>query len=565
MKRWALPPVDVADLPPKAKTEVGCLQIYSEGVIEYCYRLEEENAHLKDELAISKGEKARPVFKPSRMNEDAGKPAADMPGALEKSSEPTEGQTEGQTDAQPKAGVGDKPKRAGSAKKSKNDSLKIDHDLIIKPSEPIPARSRFKGYRYYTVQDISITQFNTRYCLEHWITPDGRHLTGKLPDAQKGCHFGPNLVSFILYQHHQCHVTQPVLHESLGEWGIDISAGQIDALLQNNKERFHKEKDALLAVGLQLSSYVTVDDTGARHDGKNGYVTHIGNEHFAWFQSSDSKSRTNFLELLRAGHTNYRINDKALAYMKEQGLSGALRDALGSHATIDFATKDEWLSHMAALAIATPRHCRIATEGALMGALSGLPIAENLAIISDDAGQFNILVHGLCWVHAERLVHKMLPLNEQHRLDIAQVRGQIWTFYADLKAYKREPLATRKTDLEKRFDQIFTQKTSYVSLNRLLLRLHKNKSELLLVLVRPEIPLHTNGSEGDIRDYVKKKKISGGTRSASGRKCRDTFTSLKKTCRKLGISFWKYLLDRTSNIGQISFLPDIVEQRIAAS
>ncbi len=356
-----------------------------------------------------------------------------------------------------------------------------------------------------------------------------------------------------------------MLHESLGEWGIDISAGQIDALLQNNKERFHQEKDALLTAGLKLSPYVTVDDTGARHDGNNGYVTHIGNEHFAWFQSSDSKSRTNFLELLRAGHTNYRINGKALAYMKEQGLSCALRGALRNHATTDFATKDEWLNHMSMLAIGTPRNCRIATEGALMGALSGLPIAENLAIISDDAGQFKILVHGLCWVHAERLVHKMLPLNEQHRLDIAQVRGQIWTFYADLKAYKREPLATLKANLEKRFDQIFTQKTSYTSLNQLLLRLHKNKSELLLVLDRPEIPRHTNGSEGDIRDFVKKKKISGGIRSASGRKCRDTFTSLKKTCRKLGISFWKYLLDRTSNIGQISFLPDIIEQRIVAS
>lgn len=75
------------------------------------------------------------------------------------------------------------------------------------------------------------------------------------------------------------------------------------------------------------------------------------------------------------------------------------------------------------------------------------------------------------------------------------------------------------------------------TLDRLLRRIHKNKSELLLVLERPEIPLHTNGSERDIRDHVKKQKISGGTRSELGRQCRDTFSSLKKTCRKLRISF----------------------------
>lgn len=50
----------------------------------------------------------------------------------------------------------------------------------------------------------------------------------------------------------------------------------------------------------------------------------------------------------------------------------------------------------------------------------------------------------------------------------------------------------------------------------------------------------------DIRDFVKKRKISGGMRSDPWIKCCDTFASLKKTCRKLGISFWQYLLNRVS-------------------
>jgi hypothetical protein len=64
--------------------------------------------------------------------------------------------------------------------------------------------------------------------------------------------------------------------------------------------------------------------------------------------------------------------------------------------------------------------------------------------------------------------------------------------------------------------------------NQALKRIYKNKAELLIALDRPEIPLHTNGSETDIRDYVKKRKVSGGTLSDEGRRCRDTFASLKK-------------------------------------
>ena len=43
--------------------------------------------------------------------------------------------------------------------------------------------------------------------------------------------------------------------------------------------------------------------------------------------------------------------------------------------------------------------------------------------------------------------------------------------------------------------------------------------------------------------------------------CRDTFTSLKKTCRKLGISFWQYLLDRVTGGHQIPLLQDLIRQR----
>ncbi len=486
------------------------LLAWGEGLVEIIHRLQEQDLHLKDEVAVLKGEKKRPTFKPSRMHEEAGKAGA----------------TDGLQQTKP-------ARRRGKPGRSKTVQLKIDCEQIIQPAGRVPRGSRFKGYRDSVVQDLVISSRNTRYRLARWQTPAGRTLTGRLPRTIAGSHFGATLVSYVLYQHHHCHVTQSLLHEQLREWGIDVSSGQMNTLLQQGKERFHAEKDGLLSTGLALSAYVTVDDTGTRHQGNNGYVTHIGNEHVAWFKSTCSKSRINFLDLLGAGH-GYQINEDALAYMKKQGLSQVFLNALREHGRTGFADRSAWQRHLDSLGMDVIRYRNIATEGALLGSLKRRGVAQDLAIISDDAGQFNVLIHGLCWVHAGRLVHKLLPLNDRHREDIARVRSDIWSLYADLKEYKRRPSLKRKRELQKRFDPVFTQKTRYATLNRLLRRIHLNKTELLLVLERPEVPLHTNGSEGDIRDHVKKQKFSGGTRSELGRQCRDTFSSLKKICQQAG-------------------------------
>ncbi|HWM67646.1 MAG TPA: transposase [Steroidobacteraceae bacterium] len=389
------------------------------------------------------------------------------------------------------------------------------------------------------------------------MRPKGRSLCGQLPAQLAGHRFGPKLRSYILYQHHHCQVTQPLLHEQLREWGIDISTGAIDALLTAHQEPFHAEKDELLERALATASYVTVDDSGARHQGRNGYVTQIGNAFFAWFCSTLSKSRINFLTLLCAGEVGYRVNAYALEYMRGQGLPAAPIQALMGRSARVIQDTVGWEAHLDRLGIELERHRRIATEGALLGTLAERGLAD-LVIVSDDAGQFKVLQHALCWIHSERLIHTMLPLNEDHRQDIEHVRDQLWGLYADLKAYKLNPRKRFQRGLARGFDELFTQKTRYQGLNELLKRLRQNKEELLRVLQRPEIPLHTNDSERDVRDYVKKRKVSGGTRSDLGRRCRDTFISLKKTCRKLGVSFGDYLNDRIGQIDLIPPLPDLV-------
>jgi hypothetical protein len=181
-------------------------------------------------------------------------------------------------------------------------------------------------------------------------------------------------------------------------------------------------------------------------------------------------------------------------------------------------------------------------------------------MMSDDAGQFHVtgFLNALCWVHAERAIHQLIPGSNTHRAAQERVRGEIGCFYQAFKAYQRAPDKKTQVELDKQFDKIFTQKMGYYTLDVALKRLHENKPELLLALEWPEIPLHNNLSENNIRDYVKKRKISATARSDSGRQARDTFLSLKKTCQKLGISFWHYLHDRISQQHQIPPLPSLI-------
>lgn len=517
-----IPHFEPSELSPKILRLLEIIQQQGEAIL----RQSEEIQLLRDEVAKLKGGSGKPRINPSQMEDE--------------------------TSVEDKKARGD-GKRAGSSKKSKTQNLKI-HTTKIIPPESVPEGSEFKGYRDWVVQGLKIEAHNILYRLERWLTPSGEYVEGELPAEVDG-HFGASLRAFILYQHNQCHVTQPRLLEQLKEFGVDISAGQIDRILSEGKESFHEEKEELLTTGLTVSNYIQVDDTGARHAGKNGYCTVIGNDYFAWFSSTGSKSRINFLELLRGKHKDYAINEEAIQYMREQKLPPFRLRQIKKRR---FRDKFQWKRYLKGLGVTDKRHLRILTEGALVGSLFDHGFNPNLVILSDDAGQFNVLLHSLCWIHAERTINKIVPFHDMQREDLERVRDQIWNLYRDLKVYKLKPGKRKKRKLEQQFDSVFKQKTCFATLNCALKRLYQNKQELLMVLDRPEIPLHNNTSETDIREYVTRRKISGGTRHDRGKRARDTFTSLKKTCRKLGISFWDYLLDRIHGDNQIPYLPDLI-------
>jgi hypothetical protein len=503
---------------------------------EMIAELQRTVAALRDEIARLKGGPGRPTIKPSGM---------------EKATEP------------PKPVGPQSPKRGPTKTK-----LTIHEEKTVKVAAP--PGSRFKGYTSFIVQDLILRSHVVDFRCERWLTSDGTLLTAPLPDGIEG-HFGPELRRFILALYHQGQVTVPRLVEMVQALGIFISKRQVVRLLNEGQERFLNEANAVLRAGLSSAAWITVDDTGARHKAKNGFCTQIGNAHFTWFGTTTSKNRANFLELLRAGHGDYVINAEALAYMRQRNLAAHVITRLADHRDRQFGDQNAFSAHLKKLGLTdlkvNPDPVEIATEGALWGSIKAHGLLPNTVIVSDDAGQFNVGEHGLCWVHAERLVHKLDAFTGENRKAQRHIRGLIWRFYRDLKAYRLAPSEKRKASLMARFDRIFTRQTGFVTLDRQLKRLHANKAELLKVLERPEIPLHTNGSENDIRSHVTKRKVSGGTRSDSGRDCRDGFLGLAKTCKKLGIVFWNYLGSRLGVPGQpdVPGLAEIVKHRCASA
>lgn len=495
------------------------LESRCENLLRDFAQLKIEHQATKDELARLKKLPPRPPIKPSGMDK-----------------------------ATSGTGPGEEGGRRDGSKRRRGPvlaRLKITATVVV--AARAPWGSRHKGYEDIVVQDLSLQATATLYRRERWRTPDGETVVAALDPAFVGG-FGPNLHRTVLQLHFQGQMSCERIVAYLNDLGVMISKRQVVRLLTTKLEAFRTEDAEILKAGLR-GDYVSVDDTGARHAGKNGYTTQIGSDRFCVFRTGPSKSRLSFLSWLRGRASLFVINQAALDYMKERALSDATIAEFAEMRDRVFESNEAWENCLTALGLhetkATLDPATVATEGALWGAIRHQGLLERAVVLSDDAGQFRVGRHALCWVHAERLVHKLVPANNKQRNAIENAKRMIWWFYRQLKAYKLAPSPERAEALTARFARIFARaSTGYVTLDKLIKRLLANGRELLRVLERPEIPLNTNASENDLRTVVTKRKISGGTVSDRGRDARDVMLGLYKTCKKLRISFYQFLGDR---------------------
>ncbi len=507
-------------------------------------RLNAENTALREELRHQKKLKGQPKIR-------AGKKAPDESNGKDDEPPSDSGNTP------PPKSKRQRSQKPGRTAKPAPRSVREE----ICPAEGVEENWRRKGYSDFLHIDVDLQFTTTKYRREVWLTPDGQTVTASLPKHIEG-RFGHHLIAMVLDLYHSCSVTQPLLLDWLHSHGCSIGEGTLNDLLTQNHEAFHQEKEEVLETGIACSRMLLVDDTGARHDGSNGFCTVIGNEAFTVFASTPSKSRINFLSLLQGQRRSHVLNQTAVDYMRQVKMSDKWINHLSAYGETHFLNEAAWQAFLDDQALFAKQQRRWATEAVLKAGLLQNGFPENMIIHSDGARQFDtVFAHSLCWFHASRPLAKLIPDNGLERAARDWMEGQYWQLYDDVEAYCQNPTVIRKVQIAQDFDHWVTTQVDYLKLQAALGQLYRAREELLLILEHPWLPLHNNLSERQIREYVKRRKISGGTRSILGKRCRDTFSSLKKTCRLHGISFARYLRDRIMGTEDIPRLSDLVREK----
>jgi len=488
---------------------------------------------LKDEIARLKGTSPRPKLPPNRL----------------------EGQGSGT-----RGNGGDKSGRGKHPRKNKT-SLNFQRTVRLKP-DSLPDGAKYKGASKYDVQDLIYQAFNTRYLVERWQLPDGTFVHGKLPLHIQG-HYGATLRAHVIQLAHSSRVSEELILEQLRSCNIAISAGQLSKMLTEGHDAFHVEKEEILKAALE-SGQIQTDDVGTRHKAKNCYTNVICGEFFVYLSTTGSKSRINFLTILAQGRNEYRFNQDSVDYLAVHKGAERLIQRLSIRDGLVINTKNPEKAFFDELGYLNATEMRLMIEAGLFASLIEHGVPRELHIHSDDAGQFELFKNSLCWIHEERHYRKLVPAHPEIAVEIEKVRDGIWQLYKDLKNYKEAPTALERIRISQSFEDLFRPKqpSLYRVINDRLALTHAKRDRLLVVLERPTTPLHNNLSEIGGRGAKVKSKISGGTRSDLGRRAWDTFGSLNLTCRRLGISFYDFLMDRLLCLNKIAHLGEVIGERI---
>jgi len=512
-----------------------------------------ENAKLKEDLQKSrdevrrlKGEKGKPDIKASK---------------------------EDRIDDENNDGDQNKKRRSFLRRKKskKKNKIKITRtEKAVVNRDKLPKDAEYKGTRSVVIQDLKIDLDNIRFDIERFYSPTlKKMLEGTIPAEYQGSEFGPGLRSYVLLMHYQARVPQKLLHQIITGLGIQISHGQINEILLSSKNQiFNEEQKQMHQAAVEVSTYQQIDDTGARMDGNNIYTIVTCNDDFAAFTTSLKKDRLSAIQaLLGSEPLGFILNTTAINYMNKKISNKKLIQSLKKVCSDQIYSLKEFEANVLESKYIPPMTKtwrKYIIEGAAIAFYRDQSPYGMKSLIADDAPQFKgILEHlGLCWVHEGRHYKNLIPKHQEFRNILDRFLNEFWKYYKQLKRYKRKPTERLKKILDKRFDQLFNPNTDYYALNTAIKKTRAKKESLLLVLKYPEIPLHNNTSEQDIREKVIQRKIRNCFRSWRGAKASDTFLSLMATCRKQKLSFWEYIKDRVYKTNQIPTLAQIIRQQL---
>ncbi len=490
--------------------------------------LEEKNRNLEDEIRRLKGEKPKPQIQPVSSGE----------------LNPSE--------------------KKKHQKKSKRTDIEIDEKIEVDvEKEDLPKDAKFIGKRTIVIQDMIIKRNNIEFTINrYWSDELNRVIEGKLPDGFKGSEFGPALRGFIIYQYYKNRVPHEKIIDMLADWKIEISKGTVCNILNNCSDVFEEDLKSARDSGISKCSQVHIDDTGAKFNGIKAYTFGVSNKFFTSFTTTFEKNRWSAVGALLGGQA-YLISRETVSFIAQKlkkppitnYFSKLEGEKIYSRAELEKIFEDPVFKDL------NKKQLDIVRTASAVGALRSKLVGSLIKfIISDDAPNFVDIVknHQLCWVHEIRK-YKLCEVFKKIESETLEKLLEQWRgFYKLMKRFKSNQTRELRMKVRSEFDRICSIKTLVKPLDEQLARTQANKKELLLFLKYPQLPLHNNMAEIDIRERVIKRKISMQNRSMEGMKAWDLMLSLVSTCRKINLSFWKYLEDRISMRESVPYLGKII-------
>lgn len=457
------------------------------------------------------------------------------------------------------------PQKKKHKKKSKKSELEVDEQVELDvDKEELPSDAKFIGKRKIIVQEMRIERRNIEFVISrYWSEELGKVIEGKLPDEFKGSEFGPQLRSFIIYQYYKNRVPHQKIISMLADWGIEISKGTVCNILNEYSETLAEDLKSARDSALRKCSQVHIDETGAKFNGIRAYTFGVSNKFFTSYTTGFEKNRWASVGALLGGDQLYLISRDTINFIAKtlkkpkitNYLSQLESEKVYSREELEELFNDPIFEEISKKQLDVVRtSCAV---GALRSRIMGSPVKF---IISDDAPNFVGLVnnHQLCWVHEIRK-YKLCEVFKRIESETLDKLVNEWrSFYFLMKRFKNNPTNELRAKVRSEFDRICSIETLVRPLDEQLRRTKENKDKLLLFLKYPQLPLHNNMAEIDLRERVIKRKISLQNRSLEGMKAWDLMLSLASTCRKLNLSFWKYLEDRISMREAIPYLGKVV-------
>ena|GEM_PF-134235 len=439
--------------------------------------------------------------------------------------------------------------------------IKIDREKFCPVDAAVlPEDAVFKRYQEKTTQDLIIKTDNVKFYRQVYYSASlKKTYTGPLPQGYEGG-YGPHIKSDIISMKYVNNMSIPKILEFYRNFNISISNSYISDRLVNHLEPFHKEKSDLYEAALEVCDYQQIDDTTCRVNGRNCYTQIVCNDCFTAFFTTERKDRLTILDILRNfGPRGFIFNNETFSLLEQLKVSKTLikrlheveKDKPMSEKDIKklfaelFPNADKGQLH----------RTRITETAAIAYYHQEIDIPIVKVLHCDDAPQFKLLTENLslCWIHDGRHYKRLQPVVLIHKEQLALFRQQYWQYYGKLLKFKKNPSEPLAQSLSDEFDDLFSTTTNYYDLDQRIAKTKAKNEELLLVLKHPELPLHNNLSENGARVQKRREDVSLHTKSAKGTKAKDTMMSIVETCKKHGISSYKFIEDRVH--GTFRFLP----------